>query len=142
MSQPLIAIATLDIKEGKLEDFTRSYKEVVETVKENEPRIFAFHGFVNEDGTEMTIIQVHPDAASMEFHMQVLRDKLGEHVARALGPDLIEPRHIEYYGPPSDSALAMDRQIPGLAVDIKPMHVAGFTRTTTLHVSSLEWRGG
>jgi hypothetical protein len=61
MSQPFISIATLRIKEGKLDDFTRSYREVVETVKEHEPRIIAFHGFVNEDGTEMTIIQVHPD---------------------------------------------------------------------------------
>jgi quinol monooxygenase YgiN len=91
MSTPLIAISTVGIKEGKLEDFTRTYKEVVETVREHEPRLIAFHGFVNKDGTEMTIIQVHPDTASMDLHMQVLRDKLGEHVARALGPDLIEP---------------------------------------------------
>jgi quinol monooxygenase YgiN len=131
MSQPFIAIATLGIKEGKLEDFTRFYKEVVETVEEHEPRMIAFHGFVDEDGTEMTIIQVHPDVASMDFHMQVLSNKLGEHVARALGPELIKPKHVEYYGTPSISALAMDRQIPGLAVDIKPMHVAGFTRATT-----------
>jgi quinol monooxygenase YgiN len=131
MSQPFIAIATLRIKEGKLEDFTRSYREVVETVKEHEPRMIAFHGFVNEDGTEMTIIQVHPDTASMDVHMQVLRDKLGEHVARALGPELIEPTRVEYYGTPSETALEMDRQIPGLTVGIKPVHVGGFTRTTT-----------
>jgi hypothetical protein len=77
MSPPFIAIATLGIKDGRLEDFTRSYEEVVETVKEHEPRMIAFHGFVNEDGTEMTIIQVHPDAASMDFYMQVLSNKLG-----------------------------------------------------------------
>jgi quinol monooxygenase YgiN len=96
MSQPFIAIAALGIKEGKLEDFTRFYKEVVETVEEHEPRMIAFHGFVDEDGTEMTIIQVHPDVASMDFHMQVLSNKLGEHVARALGPELIKPKHVEY----------------------------------------------
>jgi quinol monooxygenase YgiN len=101
MSPPFIAIATLGIKDGKLEDFTRSYEEVVETVKEHEPRMIAFHGFVNEDGTEMTIIQVHPDAASMDFHMQVLSNKLGEHVARALGPELIEPRHSSTTGRPA-----------------------------------------
>jgi quinol monooxygenase YgiN len=131
MSQPFISIATLRIKKGKLDDFTRSYKEVVETVMEHEPRIIAFHGFVNEDGTEMTIIQVHPDTASMDFHMQVLADKLAEHVARALGPELIEPKQVEYYGTPSESALEMDRQVPGLVVGIKPLHVAGFTRTST-----------
>ena len=112
MSTPLIAISTVGIKEGTLEDFTRTYKEVVETVREHEPRLIAFHGFVNKDGTEMTIIQVHPDTASMDLHMQVLRDKLGEHVARALGPELIEPKRVEYYGTPPQSALEMDQQIP------------------------------
>jgi hypothetical protein len=63
--------------------------------------------------------------------MQVLRGKLSEHVARALGPELIEPKQVEYYGTPSESSLEMDRQIPGLAVGIKPVHVGGFTRTTT-----------
>jgi quinol monooxygenase YgiN len=130
MSTPLIAISTVGIKEGMLEDFRRTYKEVVETVREHEPRLIAFHGFVNKDGTEMTIIQVHPDTASMDLHMQVLRDKLGEHVARALGPELIEPKRVEYYGTPPQSALEMDQQIPGLAVDIRPTHVAGFTHTT------------
>ena len=131
MCQPFISIATLRIKKGKLDDFTRSFTEVVETVQEYEPRIIAFHGFVNDDGTEMTIIQVHPDTASMDFHMQVLRDRLAEHVARALGPELIEPKQIEYYGTPSEAALEMDRQVPGLAVSIKPLHVGGFTRTTS-----------
>jgi hypothetical protein len=32
----------------------------------------------------------------MDFHMQVLSNKLGEHVARALGPELIKPKHVEY----------------------------------------------
>lgn len=130
MSPPFIAIATLGIKEGKLGDFTRSYKEVVQVVKEHEPRLIAFHGYVNDDGTAMTIIQVHPDTASMDFHMQVLSDRLAEHVARALGPELIEPRYVEYYGTPSQIALEMDRQVAGLAVDIKPMYVGGFTRAT------------
>jgi hypothetical protein len=59
--------------------------------------MIAFHGFVNDDGTEMTIIQVHPDTASMDFHMQVLTDKLDEHVARALGPELIEPKEVRSF---------------------------------------------
>jgi quinol monooxygenase YgiN len=131
MSQPFIYVGTLRIKEGKLEEVTRTFKEVADTVMEHEPRVIAFHGFVNEEGTEMTVIQVHPDTASMDFHMQVLEEKLSEHVAKALGPEFFEFRRAEYYGTPSESSLAMDRQIPRLAIDIKPKHVAGFTRTTT-----------
>lgn len=44
-------------------------KEILKIVETNEPQVIAFHGFLNEDGTEMTSIQVHPDTASMDFHM-------------------------------------------------------------------------
>jgi quinol monooxygenase YgiN len=131
MAQPFIYVGTLGIKEGKLEEVKQSWQAVVEAVKEHEPQMIAFHGFVNEGGTEMTVIQVHPDTASMDFHMKVLRETLGEQLARALGPELFEFRRSEYYGTPSESALEMDRQIPGLAVDVKPTHLAGFTRATT-----------
>lgn len=72
--------------------------------------------------------------------MHVLREKLGEHVAKALGPELIEPKRVEYYGMPPKSALEMDRQIPGLTVDIKPTHVAGFSRHHWLNVRRHEQR--
>ena len=128
MAEPFIYVGTLGIKEGKLEEVKRSWQAVVEVVEEHEPQMIAFHAFVNEDGTEMTVIQVHPDAASMDSHLELLRDRLGEQLTRALGPELFEFRRAEYYGTPSESALEMDRQLPGLAVDLKPTHLAGFTR--------------
>ncbi len=131
MSEPFVYIGTVRIMEGKFEEFERTAREIAETVKEHQPRIIAFHWFANEDGTEATVVQLHPDTASMDFLMQVLWEKLSEHVARALGPELMEVTRSEYCGITSESALEMDRGIPGLAVDIKPVHVAGFTRTTT-----------
>jgi quinol monooxygenase YgiN len=128
---PFIYVATLGIKEGKLEEVTRTFQEIADTVMEHEPQVIAFHGFVNDDGTEMTVIQVHPDTASMDFHMQVLREKLSEHVAKALGPELFEIKRAEYYGTPSQPSMEMDRGIPGLDIVIKPRHIAGFSRTAT-----------
>ncbi|MEX0864077.1 MAG: hypothetical protein WD269_04285 [Acidimicrobiia bacterium] len=78
MTEPLIAITRAKVKEGKLADFTGYYKEIVKMVEANEPQVIAFHGFLNEDGTEMTSIQVHPDTASMDFHMQMLKDNWDE----------------------------------------------------------------
>ena len=127
--QPLIYVGTFGIKEGKFKEYAGSFRATVETVEEHEPQMIAFHGFATEDRTEMTVVQVHPDTASMDLHMRTLRDKLGEQLARALGPELIEIRRSEYYGAPSESALEMDRQIPGLALSVKPVHIAGFTRT-------------
>jgi hypothetical protein len=38
----------------------------------NEPRLIAFNEYVNEDHSEVTVVQVHPDAASLEFHMGII----------------------------------------------------------------------
>jgi hypothetical protein len=40
---------------------------MVEVVEANEPRLIALNSYVNEDGTEATIVQVHPDPDSMLF---------------------------------------------------------------------------
>jgi hypothetical protein len=32
------------------------------------PAMIAFNAFASEDGTEIAAVQLHPDAASMEFH--------------------------------------------------------------------------
>jgi hypothetical protein len=44
-------------------------------IEAGEPRLLAFNEYVNADRTEVTVVQVHPDAASMEFHMGVVRER-------------------------------------------------------------------
>lgn len=128
MSEPLIVISTLRVKEGKLEEIRRYYKKVLEIVEHNEPQVIAFHGFLNEEGTEMTSIQVHPDTASMDFHMQVLRDTWDESFSEY--GQMLEMISIAYYGSPPASALEMDRQSEW-GLSLKPVHIAGFTRAAT-----------
>ncbi|MCK4901594.1 MAG: hypothetical protein KAS38_22615 [Anaerolineales bacterium] len=133
MSEPLIYISTWRIKEGKLEDYKQFTKEFLEIIKAKEPQLIAIHLFLNEDGTEVTSIQIHPDAASMDTHMQVVEQVLGEEmdewVERA---DFVEPKHIEIYGMPSAGLLEADQPLveSGIARSIKPLHIAGFTRST------------
>lgn len=122
---PLIVISTFRVKEGKLEDLTRYYEKLIGIVEPNEPQLIAFHGFLNEDGTEMTSIQVHPDTASMNSHMQVLRDNWDESFSEY--GQMLESIHIEYYGAPPESAIEMARGM-GSNLSLKPMHIAGFTR--------------
>jgi hypothetical protein len=43
-----------------------------------EPRLIAFNVYVDQDGSNATVVQVHPDADSMLFHMQVARDHISE----------------------------------------------------------------
>jgi hypothetical protein len=106
---------------------------MVEIYRKNEPQLIAFNVFLNKEETEMTSIQIHPNAASMDFHMQEVERALGEEmrnwVERA---DFIEPKNIEIYGTPSISLLEADQPFvdSGIARSIKPLLLVGFTRST------------
>lgn len=133
MSEPLIYISTWRIKEGKLEDYKRFTKEFLEIIKAKEPQLIAFHLFLNEDGTEVTSVQIHPDAASMDFHLQMVEQVLGEEMFEWVErTDFVEPKQIEIYGTPSAGLLEADQPLveSGIARSIKPLHIAGFTRST------------
>ena len=123
---PFIFIGTYTIKDGKLDDFRQYLQPFFAHVEANEPRLLAFHAYINQDGTEATFVQVHPDAASMELHMQVAR----EHIERAYGEFLEGTRSIQVYGQPSDTVLEMTSHFVGSggALSVKAHHIGGFTR--------------
>lgn len=128
MSEPFIFIGTHTIREGKLEDFKKQWRELLDVVEAKEPRLIAFNAYVNEDGTELTVVQVHPDADSMLFHMQVARD----HISEAYQSVLEKTKRIDVYGKPSDTALEMIRQLAESEVplSVKANHLGGFTRSS------------
>lgn len=131
MSEPLIYISTWKVKEGRLGDYKQFAKQLAEIIQAKEPQLIAFNAFVNENGTEMTSIQVHPDAASMDFHMQVVNQALGEEMNDWVGrADFLEPVSVEVYGTPSKKLLEADQPAveAGIPREIKPHLVAGFTR--------------
>jgi hypothetical protein len=74
MPEPFIFISTAAIKEGQLEAWVKYFQGFADHIEANEPRLLHFAMYVNEGGTEETIVQVHPDAASMVHHMGVLAD--------------------------------------------------------------------
>jgi len=133
MYKPLIFVSTWKIKEGRLEDYKRFAKELIEHFKTKEPQLIAFNTYFNEDETEMTNIQVHPDAASMDFHMQVMAQVIGEDMIEWIErTDFLEPKHIEIYGSPSAKLLEANQPFvnAGISQSVKPIHFAGFTRST------------
>ena len=126
MTGPFIYIGTTTIKPGKLDEARKRIAELVDFVETNEPRMIGFHCFLDEEGSKLTVLQVHPDSASMEFHMQVN----AKHFATAF--DYLDAQVSEqYYGTISE-ALASELakwDEPGVAVTRMPVHEAGFTRT-------------
>jgi hypothetical protein len=74
--------------------------------------LLSFNEYVNDDGTEVGVVQVHPDAVSMEFHMGVV----AERAARACAETLEATTSIQVYGEPGDAVLEMLRRAkPALA---------------------------
>ena len=128
MSKPLIFVSTWKIREGRLEDYKQFARELIEHVKAKEPQFIAFNMYFNEDETDMTSIQIHPDAASMDFHMQVLAKVIGEDMVEWIDrADFLEPKHIEIYGPPSAKLLEADQPLvdAGLPRSVKPRTLLG-----------------
>ena len=124
MSEPLIVVLNYSIKPGKEEEARKRIAEHVDFVETNVPRMIAFHMYLNEDGDRLSIVQVHPDSASLEFHMQVN----AKHFATAFDW-LEESTSGQYFGPVSD-ALAAELAKWDESATYMPEHAAGFIRTT------------
>jgi hypothetical protein len=77
--------------------------------------------------TEVTVVQVHPDADSMLFHMQVARKHIEEGTE-----ELLDTRDFQIYGPPNDTVLGMIKELAqsGVPLIVKPNHLGGFTRSS------------
>jgi hypothetical protein len=73
-------------------------------VESNEPRPISYNVYLNEDRTRMTVVQVHPDSASMEFHMNVAGP------AFAKFEQLIKLSTMDVFGEPSDHLLEQIQQ--------------------------------
>lgn len=126
MGGPFTYIGTYRIQDGKLEETRRRLAELVDLVETNEPRLIAFNVYLDEEGRRASVVQVHPDADSMAFHIGVV----SEHLSSAF--DYLESTESEqFYGAPSDSlAAALQRFAqPDVPVTLMPRHEVGFTRT-------------
>lgn len=124
MSEPIVFISNQRIKEGKLGGYKQAYRQVAELTEATKPGTVAHLAYLNEDGTEMSIVHIFPDAESMDLHMQGV-DELAK---RAF--EFMEIVSFEIYGRPSDTVLEMMKQIAGTGVtlNIKPQRVGGYMR--------------
>jgi hypothetical protein len=99
VSEPLVSIDVSDIREGQLGSLKQAMRELVDFVDANEPQPIAYHVYLNEEGTRLTVFQIHPDSASMEFHMKVA----GSAFPRF--SELLTLSRIDVYGTPSGKLL-------------------------------------
>jgi hypothetical protein len=126
MAGPFIFIATNRLRDGRFDAEQQRVPGLSSFIEAHEPRLIAFNEYVNEGHSEVTVVQVHPDAASMEFHMGVVGDRAREAYAQTLEATT----GIQVFGTPTENILRMLRQQAGSGVplSIYPRHLGGFTR--------------
>jgi hypothetical protein len=125
MADPIVFVDTSVIHEGKLEELRRAVAELAALVEGNEADAISYQIFFSDDGRLMTVLQVHPDSASMERHMEVA----GPVFARFA--DLIVLRTIDVYGSPSEKVVEQLRrkaELLGTATVVVHDRQAGFAR--------------
>jgi hypothetical protein len=127
MSGPFCYVGTWKIREGQVEIARKMLAEHADFTETNEPRLIAFNFYIDEVNRRGCVVQVHPDAESMAFHMELLN----EHAAGSLGW-LESIEHEQYFGHRSDrlNEILAPWETDDVPVTIVPDHVAGFTRTT------------
>ncbi|HEX6328264.1 MAG TPA: hypothetical protein VFZ72_16985 [Jiangellaceae bacterium] len=130
MSGPLIFISYSKVKPGKLAEYQEHCQQATELVESNEPRMIAFNSYASSDGADVSTVQIHPDAESLNTHLKLFAEKLQ---ARAF--EALDSSEVNVYGEPSESARRQLEQMAGMTgirVRILPVHQGGFLRPQPL----------
>jgi hypothetical protein len=125
MAEAIVYVDTSEVREGALEDLKTGIKELVDFVAANEPRIIAYNVYLSDDGTQINVVHMHPDSASLEYHMEVAGPMFGKFA------DLVTLTSIVIFGRPSEKVLRQLHEKARLlgrgTVTVRELH-AGFTR--------------
>ena len=125
VSDPILAVDSSEIREGKLEEVKAGVEDLVAFVEANEAEPVAYNIYFDEAGTQMTVAQIHPCPESLERHLT-----LAGPVFRKFA-DLLTLVRVDVYGRPGEAALKQMRskaQLLGNApVVVHELH-SGFSR--------------
>jgi hypothetical protein len=125
VSQPLVYIDRSDVREGALEQLKDAIGALAGFVEEKERQLISYNVFFGEDGRQMTVMHVHVDSASLDYHMEVAGPRFAGFA------DLLTLSSIHIYGEPSEKALGQLRdkvRLLGSGEVILHRPHAGFSR--------------
>jgi hypothetical protein len=125
MSDPIIYVDNSEIRAGQFEALEAAMNELAQFVEANEPQLYAYRVYFDERRARMTVIHVHPDAESLEFHMKVA----GPLFPKFAG--FVKLLSIDLYGSPSEYVVEQLKQkaeaLGGGTVKMHSLHT-GFDR--------------
>lgn len=84
------------VHDGKLDELKSAIAELADFVEANEPDILSYEVYFSSDGTQMSVVHLHADPATLEYHMDVAGPKfppIGE---------FLELEAIDVWGDPGE----------------------------------------
>jgi hypothetical protein len=127
MSEFVVYLDTSEVRPGKLGELKAAMQELADFVEANEPRIIAYNVYFSGDGTRMSVLHIHEDIPSLEFHLRVAGPRF-----RPISP-FVKLVTIEIFGAANDELmeqLEAKTQLLGGTVIIRDLH-AGFAHVST-----------
>ena len=104
MSGPILYVDTSEVRDGRLAEVRQAMQELAQFVRTHEPQLIAYEFYLSGNGTRMTLVAMHRDAASMDFHLNVAGPAFRKFVG------LIDLQRIDVYGRVSETALQQLQQ--------------------------------
>ena len=104
MSQLIFYVDTSAVRPGRLTEVKQAMNELAEFVDANEPQLISYELYLDADETHMAVVALHPNASSMELHMDVAGPAFRKFVG------LIDQLRIDVYGRPTDKSLKQLRE--------------------------------
>jgi quinol monooxygenase YgiN len=124
MSEPIVFISHFMVKAGKLDALRQFAQATTAQIKAEKPDTLVFLQYLNQAGTEQSVIHVFPDADAMDRHSEGAMERAKSAF------EFIELIGREVYGIPNEKALATLRPPDGSGIPLTFMlhYMGGYIR--------------
>ena len=124
MSEPIVFISRNKIREGKVDEFRKYYRDSIPPILATKTDTLAQLAYENNDKTEFTIVRIFPSAEALDLQIQGADERSKNTY------DFIEPISIEIFGLPNSATLEKMKKIAGTDVIMKisSNYIGGFIR--------------
>ena len=123
MTQPIVFISHSSIRGGRVDEFRDFIRRGAHALEADKPGTVAFLAYLNEDGSEASIVHVFPNADAMSAHLEGVQERSEQAEA------FIQTMAYEIYGSPDPQVVQMMRAFAersGVPLTMHPEHVAGY----------------
>lgn len=123
MTDPFILLTTNTINPGEVDRVKELSRRFMERIQAADTGLLAFHFYLNDEGTEVSNVQVHRNAGSMDAYLPVAQELIQDALS------LTRTVSIDVYGTPGpvvQQVLRMNAD-QGARVRVTSDRISGFT---------------